>query len=94
MIRQLAAVSVRTPNIAAQMNSYGEVEPLHMASRYETRLGLSAPDAWGGSRQPACGTEPIRPDEVRAAEKFDKIARPEAVTNRKHGIGSLPRQAA
>jgi hypothetical protein len=71
VIRQFAAVRVRSAGIAAKVHPNAEVESFHVRRANEARLGASASDTWDRACNPAHGTVPIRPGDVGAAVHFD-----------------------
>src|SRR5437899_1245686 len=73
VIRQLAAVCIRSADVTTKMGSYAKVESFDMTSAHKTRLGASASDTWDSSRNPARGTVPIGPGYVGARIELDEL---------------------
>src|SRR5580704_5263276 len=73
-IVQLAAVSVCPADESPKVTTQTEVGALDMASRYITRLRVSASYTWDRSRNPACGTKPIRPGNVVTGVEFNQLS--------------------
>jgi hypothetical protein len=66
-------MSIRATNVAAKMNPDRQVESFDMAGAYKTRLGMSASDAWDRLHNPAHGTVPVRPGDVRTRIEFYQL---------------------
>src|SRR5258708_7060165 len=71
-VRQLATVRVSPTDETSKVNTQAQVGSFEMASRYITRLGVSASDTWDCSRNPASGSKPIRPRNVGAGIEFNQ----------------------
>jgi hypothetical protein len=69
------------------MNPDRQVESFDMAGAYKTRLGMSASDTWDRLHNPAHGTIPVRPSDVRTRIEFYQLREVYVLSEmRVHGI--------
>src|SRR6266705_3779849 len=71
-VLQFPAMSIGEASKTPELASQGQVGTFDMRRGNVTRIGSAVFDAWDRSRNPACGTVPLRATDVMAGKQFDE----------------------